>query len=134
MSVANGTSYLARRDKKEEHRCTEGIDGRDQTFRCSARYVTDSYRVEAYMVRTHLCRAAAAIGAAVVAVSLSAAAGSAGAAAYVYCNGERPEYSPGDQLYKQAPISASARLALAIRWREYLATCHRVSARRHYRG
>lgn len=86
------------------------------------------------MFRTHLSRAAVAIGAAAAAVSLSALAGTAGAAAYVHCTGVPPEYSPGDQLYKQAPISASARLALAIRWREYLATCHRDSAHRHHWG
>jgi hypothetical protein len=86
------------------------------------------------MLRTHLSRATAALGAAAVAVSLSASAGTAGAAAYVRCTGVRPEYSPGDALYKQAPVSASARLALAIRWREYLATCHRVSSHRHHWG
>jgi hypothetical protein len=86
------------------------------------------------MVTTHLSRAAIAIGTVAVAVSLSAPLGVARAAGHVYCTGVRPEYSPGDQLYKQAPISASARLALAIRWREYLATCHRVSAHRHHWG
>ena len=77
------------------------------------------------MVRTHLC--CAAVAAAVMAVSLSASAAPAGTASYIRCAGVPPEYSPGGQLYKQAPISASARLALAIRWREYLATCHRLA-------
>jgi hypothetical protein len=88
------------------------------------------HRVEARMVRTNLCRAAVAA----VAVSLTAAAAPAGATSYVRCSGVRPEYSPGDQLYKQAPISASARLALSIRWREYLATCHGISTHRHHWG
>jgi hypothetical protein len=73
-----------------------------------------------------------AVAAVVVALSLSASARSA--AAYVRCTGVPPEYSPGDALYKQAPISASARLALSIRWREYLATCRGVSAHRHHWG
>ena len=62
--------------------------------------------------------------AAAAALACSGAAGFAHTA--VVCTGTRPEYNPGDLLYKRAAVDASARLALAIRWREYRETCHRV--------
>lgn len=68
----------------------------------------------------------AATALAVAASALSFAAPAAARASHhIRCSLPRPEYSPGDLLYKQAPVSASARLALAIRWRTYLQSCHR---------
>jgi hypothetical protein len=73
----------------------------------------------------------------IVAATLTAAAlalGTGASLAYTRCAGTPPEYNPGDLLQKQAGVSASARLALAIRYREYLASCHGVPAHRYQRG
>jgi len=61
------------------------------------------------------------------ALCLCVPAGHARAAPHVRCTGTPPQYNPADLNYKRASVSASSRLALAIRWREYLATCHRVA-------
>jgi hypothetical protein len=88
------------------------------------------------MVKTRPLTLAAALAAA--ALWLGAAAGFAAAAARhttAHCTGTRPEYDPGDLLYQQSGVSASARLALAIRWREHLASCHGAAApHRQHRG
>jgi hypothetical protein len=90
------------------------------------------------MVKTTPPTLAAAL--ATAALCLGADAGFAAAAARhtaakAHCTGTRPEYNPGDLLYQQAGVSASARLALAIRWREYLASCHGAAAQhRQHRG
>jgi hypothetical protein len=74
----------------------------------------------------------------VVAATLTAAAlvlGTGASLAHAArCTGTPPEYNPGDLLQKQAGVSASARLALAIRYREYLASCHEAPAHRYQRG
>ena len=88
------------------------------------------------MVKTTPPTLAAAL--ATAALCLGAAAGFAPAAAghtTAHCTGTPPDYDPGDLLYQQAGVSASARLALAIRWREYLASCHGAAAQhRQHRG
>lgn len=84
------------------------------------------------MCKTRIIGRAAALAIAAAVVALSVSGSVARTAYYVRCTGTPPEYSPGDLLYKQAGVSASARLALAIRWREYWASCHRVAVHRHH--
>ena len=50
--------------------------------------------------------------------------------AYV-CTGTPPQYDPADLNQMRAAVDAAARLALAIRQREYLASCHPVRRSRH---
>jgi len=71
-------------------------------------------------------RKAAALGFA-AALCLCASGGFARAAPHVVCTGTPPQYNPADLNYKRTSVSAASRLALAIRWREYLATCHRLA-------
>ena len=52
---------------------------------------------------------------------------------YVSCTGAPPEYDPRDLNQLRASVSASSRLVLAIREREFLASCHPASHYpRHY--
>jgi len=90
------------------------------------------------MVKITPLTLAAALAAAALCLGVAvgfAAAAARHAAATAHCTGARPEYDPGDLLYQQSGVSASARLALAIRWREYLASCHGAAAHhRQHRG
>jgi len=80
------------------------------------------------MVQSRTIIHAAALGIAVV-LGAAGLGGAAGASPEVRCTGTPPQYNPGDLNYKHASVSAASRLALAIRWRAYLATCHRVAPR-----
>jgi len=66
------------------------------------------------------------------ALCLCVPSGHARAAPHVRCTGTPPQYNPADLNYKRASVSASSRLALAIRWREYLATCHPAKPHHHH--
>jgi len=49
---------------------------------------------------------------------------------YLWCNGVPPEYDPRDLNQLRASVSAASRLALAVREREFFASC-RPALRRH---
>ncbi|HYA04311.1 MAG TPA: hypothetical protein VEF90_00330 [Xanthobacteraceae bacterium] len=49
---------------------------------------------------------------------------------YLWCNGAPPEYDPRDLNQMRASVSAASRLALAVREREFFASC-RPALRRH---
>jgi len=49
---------------------------------------------------------------------------------YLWCNGVPPEYDPRDLNQLRALVSAASRLALAVREREFFASC-RPPLRRH---
>lgn len=76
---------------------------------------------------------AAAIAAAAVAPSGALAQPPHTHPAYV-CTGTPPQYDPADLNQMRASVDAASRLALAIRQREYLASCHRVYRPRHHLG
>jgi len=56
-------------------------------------------------------------------------------APHYVCTGTPPEYDPEDLNQMRASVDAVARLALAVRGRDYLASCRPLSHRpRHHWG
>jgi len=87
------------------------------------------------MVRTVLLAAAAAAAATAAGAALAQPRHKpVPAPQYVWCTGKPVTYDPFDLNQMRASVSASSRLALAIREREFLASCHPAPHPRHHTG
>ena len=77
------------------------------------------------MVRTVLLAAAAAAAATAAGAALAQPRHKpVPAPQYVWCTGKPVPYDPYDLNQMRASVSASSRLALAVRQREFLGSCH----------
>ena len=85
------------------------------------------------MVKSRIVSRLAALAVAAAALGLGVTESSAHYVRYTWCSQPSP-YDRYDINYMRAGVSASARLAVAIRTREYLASCHTSHvAAPHYR-